>query len=69
MKITKNPTFGQLYVEHNGYEYRVPKHNVQHFLRGIDLEEVPDEGCHHDSSLADEALELFAELVCQLPDM
>ena len=63
MKITKNPTFGQLYVEHGGFEYRVPTSKVEYFLRGIDLAEVPDEGIEHDSPLADEALKLFAELI------
>ena len=69
MKITKNPTLGQLYVEHEGYEYRVPTKNVAYFLRGIDLEAVPDEGIEHDSPLADEALELFAEPIGPLTDL
>ena len=69
MKITKTPTFGQLYVEHKGQEYRVPKQKVDDFLRGIDLGEIPDEGIEHDSPLADEALELFAEPIGPLSDL
>lgn len=63
MKITKNATFGQLYVEHNGHEYRVPTCNVNAFLTAVDLAEVPAEGIEHPSQFADDALTEYAELI------
>lgn len=47
MWITQNPRFGQLYIEHNGLEYRVLKQKVAAFLAAIDLAEHCHQRSHH----------------------
>ncbi|MFG6094307.1 hypothetical protein SPB21_03610 [Leptothoe sp. ISB3NOV94-8A] len=54
MKITKNTTFGQLYVTYGNQEVRIPKGNVDAFIEALGLDADEESSLNADLDAGEE---------------